>query len=135
MTNQNLIARCLVLLSLFVVTTAGSAEKAKGPYAKLLDQVCRADIAKHCKGSKLGVTRADRLWNCAQEKRDQFTPSCQAELTNLEKTFSDIKAKCQSDLDRFCGSVAPGAGAWVKCLKARQKDLNHFCREGLYKTF
>lgn len=123
----------LIVTSLFAFISTGVA--GADPYKKLLKESCGADIAKHCKGSALGVSRGDAAWNCLEEKKTELSHDCSVGMVELESSLKTLKTSCESDLDRFCSAVAPGGGAWVDCLSNHEKDLNSFCRDGLKKKF
>jgi len=35
---------------------------------------------------------------------------------------------CREDMERLCGDVKPGGGAWIQCLKDHEDELSDACR-------
>jgi cysteine rich repeat protein len=57
----------------------------------------------------------------------EIPPEMRAQVQALAKI-------CKSDVRRLCGSVQPGGGRIIACLRSRQSELGGDCRSALAKA-
>jgi hypothetical protein len=89
------------------------------------NRVCADDVAKFCQGVKRGQ---GKLMQCLQEHQAELSSSCQAWVQTMETRMRQMIDACQSDVQRFCTGVNPGAGRIAQCLKQHESELSPTCK-------
>ncbi len=52
----------------------------------------------------------------------------------LSQAWTDARAACQSDLQKFCTGVAPGGGRVLACLKQHKEEVTPSCKQAVLKV-
>lgn len=91
---------------------------AKGP--------CQKDTEKFCSG----VDRGDgRIAKCLKNNKERLSSECSTHIEKMRVAMRGVKDACRVDVETVCGSVKPGAGRIMKCMKANHDKLSEACKK------
>ena len=90
---------------------------------------CKSDIQKQCPHIKSKKTF--EIYSCLTEFQTNLNLDCSSALSKLKTAVTTAEQRCQDDLQKFCPTVSPGRGQWLKCLRGKNKELTPFCRNSL----
>jgi hypothetical protein len=93
---------------------------------------CKMEIEKYC----AQVTPGEgRVLACLFAHEDKLTAKCEYALydaaVQLERAvaaLSYVANECDADLEKFCGSIAPGEGRLLECLEKHDKQVSGRCK-------
>ena len=117
-------ARRLVMFAAFVGPLAWTT-------VALADPPCLLDIQKFCANAAAGQ---GGIQACLKSHETDLSPDCKGHIDGLRKTAKHLATVCIWDIERFCGSVAPGGGRIVACLKQNKDDLSPLCQAEFAKA-
>jgi len=58
------------------------------------------------------------------------TPPTPAQQRNLK----EVRAACQTDVQKLCAGVQPGGGRIVACLKEHKDEVSDSCKQAIAKA-
>jgi len=67
--------------------------------------------------------------DCLQQHASALSPACQQHLSKMQAKMAAWQQACGSDVQTFCGDVAPGPWSVGKCLHEHQSELSQPCQD------
>jgi hypothetical protein len=89
---------------------------------------CKEEIGKLCPGR--GGSQFE-LYSCLNESPSSLGGTCRDALSQAVKALQTAETRCQEDVNKYCETVPPGRGGWLRCLKAKGEGVSPFCRQAL----
>ncbi len=96
---------------------------------------CKTEIEQYCAQVTPGQ---GRVLACLYAHGDKLSAKCEyalfdaaAQLERAVAALSYVANECDADLDKFCGSVAPGEGRLLQCLEKNEKQVSKRCKDAL----
>ncbi|MBW2407279.1 MAG: hypothetical protein JRF17_07910, partial [Deltaproteobacteria bacterium] len=75
---------------------------------------------------------------CLFAHEDKLSGKCEYALydaaVQLERAvaaLSYVANECDADLDKYCGSIAPGKGRLLECLEKHDKQVSGRCKQAI----
>jgi hypothetical protein len=96
---------------------------------------CKVEIEKYC----AQVTPGEgRVLACLYAHGDKISTKCEYALydaaVQLERAvaaLSYVANECDADLEKYCGSIAPGEGRLLECLEKHDKQVSGRCKQAV----
>ena len=96
---------------------------------------CKVEIEKYC----AQVTPGEgRVLACLYAHGDKLSAKCEFALydaaVQLERAvaaLSYVANECDADLEKYCGSLAPGEGRLLECLEKHDKQVSGRCKQAV----
>jgi hypothetical protein len=96
---------------------------------------CKSEIEKYC----AQVTPGEgRVLACLYAYEDKLSAKCEYALydaaVQLERAvaaLSYVANECDADLEKYCGSIAPGEGRLLNCLEKHDKKISSRCKQAI----
>ena len=121
-----------VMIGLIFTITSANAQQ------DLLETVadgCKMEIEKYCGQVTPGQ---GRLLACLFAHGDKLSAKCEYALydaaVQLERAvaaLSYVANECDADLEKYCGSIAPGEGRLLECLEKHDKQVSGRCKQAI----
>lgn len=91
---------------------------------------CQDDVKRLCPQVTPGTMEARK---CITDNVDKLSEACRQRLgSRARRQGYPVRLKgCESDLDKFCKGVMPGAGRLMKCLREHEKEVSAECKARL----
>jgi hypothetical protein len=51
-----------------------------------------------------------------------------------QKTMQELRAACQTDIQKLCAGVQPGGGRIIACLKEHKEEVSDGCKQAIQKA-
>jgi len=51
-----------------------------------------------------------------------------------QKAMQEVRAACQTDVQKLCASVQPGGGRIIACLKEHKDEVSEGCKQAILKA-
>ena len=135
--NMALAAKLSFLAAVLFTSTAALAGPAgpRGPGPGGGHGPCAADVQKFCASVQPG---GGRIIECLKSHEADLSPACKAreakgEVRRAERKESReaVHAACKDDVAKLCGSVAPGGGNVMRCLRDHRDQVSAGCKSTL----
>ena len=110
-------------LAAMLSVSPARAERMAGP--------CRQDVQKLCPDIKPG---GGAFRDCLKQHEAELSPACKAHVAQMKTQIEAWRQACQSDVQQFCASIAPGGGNVVKCLHQHSDQLSQGCKDEMAKA-
>jgi hypothetical protein len=135
MEKTRLWASVTVLCALPIAAAAQRPEQKVERAAQTVQQRCDKEIKAHCKDVMKGQ---GRIAACLYAHEDKLSATCEYalydaadELQQAANELSQVATTCQSDLQRLCTNVQPGAGRLRTCIDQHRRELTPRCEQAL----
>ena len=96
---------------------------------------CKIEIEKYCSQVTPGQ---GRILACLYAHEDKLSAKCEyalydaaAQLERAVAALSYVANECNEDLDKYCGSIAPGKGRLLDCLDKHDKQVSKRCKQAI----
>ena len=96
---------------------------------------CKAELEKYCSQVTPGQ---GRVLGCLYAYQDKLSGQCEYALydaaVQLERAvaaLSYVANECDADLEKYCGSIAPGEGRLLECLEKHDKQVSGRCKQAV----
>ena len=96
---------------------------------------CKMEIEKYCGQVTPGQ---GRILACLYAHNDKLSSKCEYALydaaVQLERAvaaLSYVANECDSDLEKYCESIAPGEGRLLECLEKHDKEVSGRCKQAI----
>ena len=127
----------VVVLSMVMLMAGIAVAQQKGP-AAVVQEGCKADIAKFCKD----VTQGEgRVLACLYAYGDKLSNRCEyalydasAQLQRAVTALNYAATECRDDLQKFCSDVKSGEGRLMQCLDKNSAKVSTRCKQALKDT-
>lgn len=123
------------LVSLVMCMTFSATVFAAENIVESVAKGCEKEIKSYCKKVTVGE---GRVLACLYAYSDKLSGQCEYALydaaVQLERfiaTLTYVANECDSDLQKYCSSVAMGKGRLLACLKRNEKNIETRCGQAL----
>ena len=96
---------------------------------------CKTELEKYCNQVTPGQ---GRVLACLYAYGDKLSSKCEYALydaaVQLERAvaaLSYVANECDADLEKYCGSIAPGEGRLLECLEKHDKQVSGRCKQAV----
>ena len=96
---------------------------------------CKIEIENYCSQVTPGQ---GRVLACLYAHEDKLSGKCEYALydaaVQLERAvaaLSYVANECDADLEKYCGSIAPGKGRLLECLEKHDKKVSGRCKQAI----
>lgn len=89
---------------------------------------CKADYETFCRDV---IPGGGRIVKCLRDNAAKLRERCRAAVAEDAAARRGMREACVADYQKFCGSVTPGGGAIVKCLRQHEGELEPGCRKAV----
>lgn len=120
----------LAMVPLFITNVAAEED-----LVKIVADGCKMEIEKYCGQVTPGQ---GRILACLYAHGDKLSAKCEYALydaaVQLERAVAAltyVANECDGDLEKFCGSIAPGEGRLLDCLEKHDKQVSGRCKQAL----
>jgi hypothetical protein len=125
----------IVLVTLAILPLLVTAATAQQSLVETVANGCKVEIEKYC----AQVTPGEgRVLACLYAHGDKLSPKCEYALydaaVQLERAvaaLSYVANECDADLEKYCGSIAPGEGRLLECLEKHDKQVSGRCKQAV----
>jgi multidrug efflux system outer membrane protein len=93
---------------------------------------CADEFERFCKNVQHGL---GLMIVCLDQHRDELSPACRTKVGGALVKLDKAKLDCAGDIASFCGSVKPGGGRILECLKKQSDRLSPACRDHVQHYF
>ena len=125
----------IVLVALAILPLLVTAATAQQSLVETVANGCKVEIEKYC----AQVTPGEgRVLACLYAHGDKLSAKCEYALydaaVQLERAvaaLSYVANECDADLEKYCGSIAPGEGRLLECLEKHDKQVSGRCKQAV----
>jgi hypothetical protein len=125
----------IVLIALAILPLLITSATAEQSLVETVANGCKMEIEKYC----AQVTPGEgRVLACLFAHGDKLSAKCEYALydaaVQLERAvaaLSYVANECDADLEKYCGSIAPGEGRLLECLEKHDKQVSGRCKQAL----
>ena len=96
---------------------------------------CKVELEKYCSQVTPGQ---GRVLACLYAHEDKLSAKCEYALydaaVQLERAvaaLSYVANECDADLEKYCGSIAPGEGRLLECIEKHDKQVSGRCKQAI----
>ena len=128
--------RTMIILIALAILPLGITSATEGQ--SLIETVangCKVEIEKYCAQVTPGQ---GRVLACLFAHGDKLSAKCEYALydaaVQLERAvtaLSYVANECDADLEKYCGSIAPGEGRLLDCLEKHDKQVSGRCKQAI----
>ena len=125
----------IVLIALVILPLLITSATAEQGLVETVANGCKMEIEKYC----AQVTPGEgRVLACLFAYEDKLSAKCEYALydaaVQLERAvaaLSYVANECDADLEKYCGSIAPGEGRLLECLEKHDKQVSKRCKQAV----
>ena len=125
----------IVLIALAILPLLISTGAAQQSLVETVANGCKTEIEKYCAQVTPGQ---GRVLACLYAHEDKLSAKCEYALydaaVQLERAvaaLSYVANECNADLEKYCGSIAPGEGRLLECLDKHDKQVSKRCKQAV----
>jgi hypothetical protein len=125
----------IILIALAILPLLVTIATAQQSLVETVANGCKSEIEKYC----AQVTPGEgRVLACLYAYEDKLSAKCEYALydaaVQLERAvaaLSYVANECDADLEKYCGSIAPGEGRLLNCLEKQDKKISGRCKQAI----
>jgi hypothetical protein len=125
----------IFLVALAILPLLVTAATAQQSLVETVANGCKMEIQKYCAQVTPGQ---GRVLACLYAHEDKLSAKCEYALydaaVQLERAvaaLSYVANECDADLEKYCGSIAPGEGRLLECLEKHDKQVSGRCKQAV----
>jgi hypothetical protein len=125
----------IFLIALAILLLGINSVNAQQNLVETVANGCKVELEKYC----AQVTPGEgRVLACLYAYGDKLSAKCEYALydaaVQLERAvaaLSYVANECDADLEKYCGSIAPGEGRLLECLEKHDKQVSGRCKQAV----
>jgi hypothetical protein len=125
----------IILIALAILPLLFTSANAQQGLVETVANGCKMEIEKYCAQVTPGK---GRVLACLFAHEDKLSAKCEYALydaaVQLERAvaaLSYVANECDADLEKYCGSIAPGEGRLLECLEKHDKQVSGRCKQAV----
>ncbi len=134
MHRKHILADCIIGATALLSGGTAAAETLVDTVAK----GCEKELKEFC----AKVTPGEgRVLACLYAYQDKLSGRCEyalydagAQLENAVAALTYLTNECDDDLEKYCGTIKPGEGRVIECMKKHEKTLSRRCSQAIKDT-
>ena len=125
----------IFLIALAILLLGINSVNAQQNLVETVADGCKVELEKYCSQVTPGQ---GRVLACLYAYGDKLSAKCEYALydaaVQLERAvaaLSYVANECDADLEKYCGSIAPGEGRLLECLEKHDKQVSGRCKQAV----